>query len=131
MPQSNPIQHLLREEPDLNIHLRQQRERIVQAVQRHEFRHKWLVRTFTTFFWSTAVGAFLLAAILHNPELVVSGTVWLLLGAIILLQSRLRHLDLKMDEVLALLGSRDKAVPGEEPGHGAENAVKPQSPGHA
>jgi hypothetical protein len=130
MPHSDPIEQLLREEPDLDLHLRKQRECIVQAVRRHQFRHKWLVRTLSTYFWTTAVVAFLLAGILHNQELIVSGTVWLLLGAIVLLQSRLRHLELKIDGVLALLGSRDKAVPAEEPGHDAENAAKPRSAGH-
>jgi hypothetical protein len=121
MPDSNPIQDLLREEPDLDLHLRKQRERIVQAVRRHEFRHKWIVRTFTTFFWTSAVVALLMAGVLHNPELVASGTVWLLLGAIVLLQSRLRHLELKIDEVRALLGNREE---------GAENEAKPPPPGH-
>ena len=130
MPHSDPIEQLLREEPDLDIHLRQQRQRVVEAVRRHQFRHKWIVRTFTTFFWTTAVVAFLMATVLHNPQLVASGTVWLLLGAIVLVQSRLRHLELKIDGVLALLGSRDNAVPAEEPGHGAENAAKPRSPDH-
>ena len=60
----------------------------------------------------------------------MSGTMWLLLGAIVLLHSRLRHLELKIDGVLALLGTRDKAVPVEEPGHAAENSAKPRSAGH-
>ena len=130
MPHSDPIEQLLREQPDMDAHLRKQRERIVQAVRRHQFRHKWLVRTLSTFFWTTAAVAFLLAGILHNPELMVSGTVWLLLGAIVLLQSRLRHLELKIDGVLALLGSREKGVPVEEPAHAAENSAKPRSAGH-
>ncbi len=121
MPQSDPVEQFLREEPDLDLHLREQRERIERAVRRHQFRHKWLVRTLSTYFWTTAVVAFLLAAFLHDPSLMMSGTVWLLLGAIVLLQSRLRHLELKIDGVLALLATRDKTVPVEEPGHAAEN----------
>jgi ABC-type xylose transport system permease subunit len=118
MSHSDPVQRLLREEPDLEIHFEQQRERIVRAIRRHQFRHKWIVRTFTTFFWTTAAGAFLMAALLHNLWLMASGTVWLLLGAVVLLQSRLRHLELKIDGVLALLGTRDKAAPVEQPRHG-------------
>jgi hypothetical protein len=130
MPPSDPMEQWLREEPDLDLHLRKQRERVVQAVRRYQFRHKWIVRTLSTFFWTTAVGAFLMTALTHEPWLMMSGTVWLLLGAIVLLNSRLRYLELKIDGVLALLGTPDNVMPVEEPGHGAENAAKPRSAGH-
>ena len=125
MAHKEMVEQLLREEPDLDIHLRRQRERVAQLVRRHQCRHKWIVRTLSTFFWTVAVGAFLMAILAHNPALMVTGTAWLLLGAIVLVQSRLRDLELKLDGVLALLGTRDKTVPVEESGQGAKNPSHP------
>jgi len=129
MAHNNPVEQLLHDEPELDIHLRRQRERVVQLVQRHQFRHKWFVRTLSTFFWATAVEAVLLAALLHDLWLLMCGTVWLLLGTIVLFQSRLKRMELKVDGVLALLGTRDKTEPVEQPGHGAENTARPPSAG--
>jgi hypothetical protein len=125
MAHKEMVEQLLREEPDLDIHLRKQRELVAQLVRRHQWRHKWVVRTLSTFFWTMAAAAFLMMNLTHNPALMVTGTAWLLLGAIVLVQSRLRHLELKLEGVLALLGTRDKTMPVEESGQGAENTARP------
>jgi hypothetical protein len=116
MTENNAANHLLSEDKDLDGPLAKQREIVMRAVRTHQVRHRWVVRTFSTFFWSSAAGAYILAVITQSETLVVSAIFWLLLGAIVLLHSRLRHIELRIDEVQATLdglgdstGSLEKA----------------------
>ncbi len=90
------------ENKDLDNVLARQREAVMLAVRKHQFRHKWFSRTLSTLFWSLAAGGFLLAVITQNDSLMVSVIFWLVLGAIVLIGSRLKLIELKIDEILAL-----------------------------
>ena len=103
MTENNAANHLLSEDKDLDGSLARQRELVMRAVRKHQVRHKWIVRTFSTFFWSSAAAAYLLAVITQNATLIVSAIFWLLLGGIVLLHSRFRHTELRIDEVQATL----------------------------
>jgi hypothetical protein len=103
MTENNAANHLLSEDRELDGSLAEQRELVMRAVRKHQVRHKWIVRTFSTLFWSSAAAAYLLAVITQNGTLIVSAIFWLLMGGIVLLNSRLRHIELRIDEVQATL----------------------------
>ena len=103
MTENDSANYLLSEDKDLDGPLARQREIVMRAVWKHQVRHRWIVRTFSTLFWSSAAGAYILAVITQSETLVVSAIFWLLIGAIVLLHSRLRHIELKIDEVQATL----------------------------
>ena len=98
---------MLSEDKDLDLDnvLAKQREAVMLAVRTHQFRHKWFSRTLSTLFWSIAAVGYLMAVLTKNNSLMVSVIFWLVLGAIVLVCSRLRHIELKIDEMLALLDS--------------------------
>ena len=103
MTKNNATKDVLSEDKDLDGPLARQREIVMRAVRRQQVRHRWIVRTFSTLFWSSAAGAYILAVITQSETLVVSAIFWLLMGAIVLLHSRLRHIELRIDEVQATL----------------------------
>jgi hypothetical protein len=93
----------LLEEEDMEQDIQQQRKSVMESIQKHELRHKWITRTFSTLFWATAAGAWALAVIVHNESLLTATIFWLLLGAIVIIQSRLRSIELKIEEVRVML----------------------------
>ena len=105
MKDSNLAKNVLSENKDLDIALARQREAVILAVRKHQFRHKWFSRTLSTLFWSCAAGGFLMAVIIPHKTSIVGVVFWLVLGAIVLVCSRLRLIELKIDEMLALLDS--------------------------
>ena len=103
MTENDAANYLLSEDKHLDGPLARQREIVMRAVRRHQLRHKWFIRTLSTLFWSLTAGGCVMAVITRHPSLVPSAVFWLLIGAILLLHSRLRHIELKIDEVQATL----------------------------
>jgi len=103
MTESNATKDVLSEDKHLDGPLARQREIVMRTVRRHQLRHKWFIRTLSTLFWSLTAGDCVLAVITRDLSLLTSAVFWLLIGAILLLHSRLRHIELKIDEVQATL----------------------------
>jgi hypothetical protein len=130
MSSDDLARRVLQHASELDADLAGQREFVMAALRRHQFRHKWVFRTLSTFFWTSAAAAYLLAGLTRNETLLVSTIVWLLLGTLTLLQSRLRRVELKIDEVLAVLEDRKSQRPSDTSSRGeAAPSAQPRDAG--
>ena len=94
---------LLPDDPQFEAHLREQRRTVLLKIQRHQWRHKWVTRTFITLFLALSAGAYVVGLITAAAQVRWSVILFLLLGAILMFHSRLHHVELQLEEIRTIL----------------------------
>lgn len=94
------------DDPQFEARLRQQRRAVILKIQQHRWRHKWAIRTLMTLLWTLSAGGYVLAIVTRASQVLLSVIAFLLVGAMLMFHSRMRHMELQLEEIRTILASQ-------------------------